>query len=68
MAVTKTKEQPESDEKGKFRNKYIIFCTYERKNMCELLGSADKTCTLLKVHINILVNLKGDPPQSYIFQ
>lgn len=47
--MTKSKEQPKADDRLQFREKYIMFCATERKHMCELLGSAEKTCEILKV-------------------
>ena len=49
QSVTKTKEQPQTDDVEKFRFKYIMFCTTERKEMCKSLGSAEKTCKILQV-------------------
>ena len=49
QTVTKTKEQPQTDDLEKFRVKYITFCIIERKEMCKLLESAEKTCKILQV-------------------
>ncbi|CAC5422727.1 unnamed protein product [Mytilus coruscus] len=51
QSVTKSKEQPKVDDRVKFREKYIMFCATERKHMCELLGSAEQTCEILKVYL-----------------
>lgn len=48
QSVTKTKDQPQTDDIEKFRFKYIMFCTTERKEMCKSLGSAEKTCKILQ--------------------
>lgn len=48
QSVTKTKEQPQTDDVEKFRVKYITFCTTERREMCKLLESAEKTCKILQ--------------------
>lgn len=48
QSVTKTKEQPQTDDVEKFRVKYITFCTIERKEMCKLLESAEKPCKILQ--------------------
>lgn len=46
--VTQTTEDPKTNEREKFKDKYIMFCISERKEMSKLLHNGEKICNILK--------------------